>query len=359
MSGDEYRADGVKITNAAADPGLRAAGLGPVPPGGVAGAPPSETARILLVDDDPAQLHLLRGMLAPDGYAFACAEGGAAAMEAIAEHAPDLVLLDLHMPEPDGFAVLARLKSEAWTARIPVVVVTASEERAERVRALEIGAEDFIPKPVERDELRARVRWLVRAKQRADESEQAENVLLALGRAVAARDPGLREHCERLAHLVLAIGQDLGLEPADLRTLRRGAYLHDIGKVALPDSALLKPGQLNAAEAAALRTHPVVGEQILRPLRTFDAVRPLVRHHHEHLDGSGYPDGLRGEQIDRLVRILSVADVFDTRRSVRPYRPALTAADALAALRAEAEGGWWDPVVVGSLGRAVAHDAGR
>lgn len=316
-------------------------------------AAPEQSPCVLLVDDDAVQLQLLRGMLGPDGYRLASAEGGAAALTAIAEHAPDLVLLDLHMPDTDGFAVLEQVQADVWMRRIPVVVVTASDERPERLRALEVGAADFLSKPVDREELRARVRSLVRSKRHADDSEQAESVLHTLACAIEARDLGLREHCERLCRLVLSLGQELGLGPWDLSTLRRGAYLHDIGKIALPDAVLLKSGHLTQADWAAVRTHPVIGERILRPLRTLDPVRTLVRHHHEHLDGSGYPDGLCAEALSLPVRILSVADVFDVLMCRRPYRPALSAAEALTALNAETERGWWDPAVVAALNRAV------
>ena len=319
----------------------------------------SETAAVLLVEDDAAQLTLLRGMLAPDGYRLEGAQDGAAAVQMVAERAPDLVLLDLQLPAADGFAVLEQMQADAWMRRIPVVVVTASGDRQDRLRALDLGAADFLAKPVDREELRARVRSLVRAKRHADDSEQAESVILALARATETRDPQLQEHCDRLAHLVLALGQEFGLGPDELRTLRRGAYLHDIGKVALPDALLLKPAQLDAAEWALVRTHAVVGDQILRPLRSLDAVRDLVRHHHEHLDGSGYPDGIGADQLSLSVRILSVADVYDSLTSGRPHRTAFPAAEALATLEAEADRGWWDKAVVAALARLLARRGAR
>ncbi len=314
---------------------------------------PEHQACVLLVEDDATQLQLLRDMLGPDGYKLIWANEGSIAFTAVAEQAPDVVVLDLHMPNTDGFAVLDQMQATPRTRRIPVVVLSTSDQQPERLRALEAGASDFVFKPVNGEELRARVRSLVRAKRHADDSAQSEHVLCALACAVEARDPSLRGHCERLSCLVLPLGQELGLGVPDLSTLRTGAYLHDLGKVALPDSILLKSGPLTQSDWAAIRTHPVIGEDILRPLQSLDSVRTLVRHHHEHLDGSGYPDALRAEALSLPVRILSVADAYDVLTSPRPYRPALSPIDALAALSAETERGWWDPVVVATLKRVV------
>ena len=314
---------------------------------------PDHQACVLLVVDDLTQLQLLRNMLSPDGYKLIWANEGSIALTAVAEQAPDIVVLDLHMPNTDGFAVLDQMQAAPRTRRIPVVLLTTSGEHPERLRALEAGAADFLFTPVNGEELRARVRSLVRGKRHADDSAQSEHVLCALACAVEARDPSLRGHCERLSCLVLPLGQDLGLGVRELSTLRTGAYLHDLGKVALPDSLLLKSSPLTQSDWAAIRTHPVIGEDILRPLQSLDPVRTLVRHHHEHLDGSGYPDGLRADALSLPVRILSVADAYDVLTCPRPYRPALSPTDALAALSAESDRGWWDPVVVATLKRVV------
>ncbi len=342
---------GFSITPARSDGG-GASGPTPAPERGLtvtSGQGPA--ARVLLVDDDPMQVALLRGILLRDGYLLEAAHDGAAAIQTVTERAPDVVLLDLHMPAADGFSVLEQMQADAWMCRIPVIVITASDDRQDRLRALEMGATDFVSKPVDRDELRARVRSLVRAKRHADDSEQAERVIVALARTAETRDPLLQGRSARLGRLVTTLGQHFGLDPDTERTLRRGANLYDVGMIALPDAVLLKAGPLDEAERAILRTHPVLGDQILRPLQGLDAVRDLVRHHHEHLDGSGYPDALASAQLSVPLRILSVAAAYVALTSARPYRPARPAGEALDTLRAEVAMGWWDPAVLDALAR--------
>ncbi len=308
---------------------------------------------VLLVDDDGGTLALLQAILAPDGYEVALARDGASALRAVAARPPDLVLLDIALPGVDGLSVLEEIKAAAATALVPTVVVTGSAERAERLRALELGADELLTKPVDRAELRTRVRALLRLKHHVDQLERMENVLLTMARTVEARDPDLHEHCERMTRHVTAVSQEFGLHGDDLRTIRLGACLHDIGKIGIPDAVLLKPGPLTVAERAMVRVHPEIGESILRPLASMAAVLPLVRHHHERLDGSGYPDGLRGDAIPLLVRILTVVDLFDALTSNRPYRSALPRERALAVLREEVARGWWDADVVACAARCL------
>jgi len=191
----------------------------------------------------------------------------------------------------------------------------------------------------------------------AESHEQAEAVLCTLGNSIEAKDPYTQGHCERLAHDAVALGQLLGLPEADLSALRRGAYLHDLGKVAVPDAILLKTGSLTPEERGIMQRHPAIGEEICRPLRSLQTVRPIIRHHHEHQDGSGYPDGLRGEAVPVAARILQVVDVFDALTTDRPYRRALPRVTALETLQAEARQGWWDLEIVRAF-RSVASDMG-
>jgi putative two-component system response regulator len=316
----------------------------------------SPLPRLLLVDDDPTSLRLLRGMLSAEGYVLEDADGGDAALRAVERQAPDLVVLDLAMPGVDGFAVLRRLKGAEATRLIPCVVVTAADEREQRLRAVELGADEFLSKPVDRAELQARVRALLRLKTHIDALEHVENVLLAFARSVEARDPDTRDHCERMARRATALGRVFGLGEEALRALRLAAFLHDLGKIGLPDAVLLKPGPLTQAERMLVRHHPVLGEEILEPLRTMDAVRPLVRHHHERLDGSGYPDGLSGAEISITTRILSVCDVFDALTTHRPYRLAMPTGQAFAVLDGEVARGYWDGNVIEELKRLVATE---
>lgn len=311
--------------------------------------------RVIIADDQLPNRDLLREILEPDGYDLVMASGGREAIRICRDQQPDLMLLDLEMPELDGFEVLSQIRSLPETRLMPVVVVTAHGARGHRLRAAELGADDFVSKPIDVLELRTRVRAILRFKTYLDEYERVEGVLLSLARIVESRDPDTGDHCERIARNVDLLGQELGLGERDLRALQLAAHLHDIGKIAIPDSILLKHGPLNAAERRAIEVHPEIGERILMPLRSVRDVLPLVRHHHEKLNGTGYPDRLSGPDIPASVRVLSVCDVFDALTSRRPYREPLSAGRALAILDEEVAKGYWDAEVVAALRRVVAR----
>jgi putative two-component system response regulator len=252
------------------------------------------------------------------------------------------VLLDVLMPEVSGVEVCASLKSVEETCLMPVVLVSAVQERATRLAGLEAGADDFLNKPVDPDELYTRVRSLLRLKRLTDELESAESLFLTLGRIIEARDPCTEGHCDRLSAYAAALGEALSLERADLDALHRGAFLHDIGKIAIPDRVLLKPGKLTPSEYELMQQHPRIGDELCATMRSLESVRPIVRHHHERFDGRGYPDGLAGDAIPLLARIVSVVDVFDALTTDRPYRKALTVEQAFRMMRADAKTGWCD-----------------
>jgi putative two-component system response regulator len=234
------------------------------------------------------------------------------------------------------------------------VIVTSLLDRDERLRAIESGADDFLKKPFDSVELRARIASLVRLKRYTDELESAESVILGLGATIEARDPCTQGHCQRLARFAHELGKRIGLESADLGALERGGFLHDIGKIAVPDSVLLKGGRLDADESRVMREHPVVGDALCAGLRSLRSVRPIVRHHHERLDGSGYPDGLKNGAVPLLAQIVGLVDVFDALTHQRPYREPLAHGEALDMLTDEAGKGWRDRVLVDTFAEVVS-----
>ena len=309
-------------------------------PSGAAGRADEGAAHILVVDDLPANTRVLEALLLRDGYRVTCAENGEQALEEVAKCRPDLVLLDILMPKLDGYEVCRRLKSDPATRLIPVVLVTGLADTDSRIRGLEVGADDFMSKPFIIPEMRARVASLLRIKRYTDALDSAESVILSLAMTIEARDRATEGHCQRLAQYAVALGQRLGLPTEDLDTLRIGGYLHDIGKVGIPDRILLKNGRLTAEEYDLMKTHTQIGDRLCAELRMLKPVRPIVRHHHEHLDGTGYPDGLKGDEVPLLAQIMGVVDVFDALTTSRPYKPTLSVDRACAVLRDEVRQGW-------------------
>lgn len=301
---------------------------------------------ILVVDDDPAERTLLRRALELDGHRVLEAADGQEGLDLAASERPDLVLLDLEMPRLDGYAVGRRLRSDPETRLLPILVVTALGDLPEKLRALQCGVNEVIQKPVRVAELRVRVAGLLALRRHVLELERASLVVEAIARAVERRDPYTGAHSGRVGAHAVRLGRAMGMSEEELDTLRLGASLHDVGKVGIPDAVLLKPGRLTDEELKVIQGHPVIGAELCAPMRSLARAIPLIRHHHERLDGSGYPDGLRGEQIPLAVRVLSVADVFDALTSARRYRPEMTVEKALAILEEEARRGWWDSAVV-------------
>jgi len=311
---------------------------------------------VVIVDDTDVSADVLRRHLVADGYDVKVAYDGASGLETVRQSSPDLVLLDVMMPAMNGFEVCRRLKADPVTRLTPVVLVTTLDTADDRIEGTEAGADDFLTKPIDVRQLRARVRALLSVKHFTDDLDSAEEVILNLARTIEARDPSTEGHCERLATYATAIGVELGLSPAELRVLHRGAFLHDVGKIAIPDAILLKPGRLTADEFEIMKRHTTVGELLCGDFRALRSVRPIVRHHHEHLNGSGYPDGLVGAEIPLLPRIVGVVDVFDALTMPRPYKSALSSVAALECLRDEATRGLHDPTLVGIL--IALHESG-
>ena len=309
---------------------------------------PGRAARVLLADDSREARTALVRFLRRQSFDVIEATDAASAMSAFRRYSPDLVLLDVRMPG-NGLSVCRTLKSDPSTALVPVVMLSGMDTLEDRVAGLDAGADDYFAKPAAPAEILARVRGALRFKQLTDELEAAENVLYALARAVEGKDPGTQGHCERLSELAVRLGERLGLPSRDIGALRRAGIVHDIGKVAVPDSILLKKGPLNADEWTAMRRHPDEGVRIVEPLKSFRDVVPVVKHHHERFDGSGYPDGLKGSEIPLTARVLQVVDVFDALTSERPYKGAMSAEAALKVMESETQRGWWDPGIIASF----------
>ena len=299
-----------------------------------------QTGKVLVVDDYEPNLRGLGQLLKGARYDVLTATNGQDALELVARERPDLVLLDVMMPGISGLDVCTALKKHPDTCLTPVVLISAAQERETVIAGLEAGADDFLNKPVDPEELYTRVRSLLRVKRLTDDLESAESLFLTLGRIIEARDPYTEGHCERLAEYSTALGRRLELEQADIDALYRGAFLHDVGKIGIPDRVMLKKGKLTRSEYELMKRHAVIGDDLCATVRSLDRVRPIVRHHHERLDGRGYPDGLAGNEIPLLAQIVSVVDVFDALTTDRPYRNALPTITAYKILRDTASGGW-------------------
>ena len=300
----------------------------------------SVSGKVLIADDYEPTLLGLCALLEAAGHTVHTASNGGDALRLAAEERPDVVLLDVLMPGMTGTEVCARLKQAPETRFTPVVLISGSGDRQNRLAGREAGADDFLNKPVDVNELGARVSSAIRLKRLTDDLESAETLFLTLGRIVEARDPYTEGHCERLAKYATALGVSLDLPQADLDALYRGAFLHDIGKIAIPDRILLSTGKLSRPDFELMKRHPVIGDELCATLRSLEAVRPIVRHHHERLDGGGYPDGLAGDEIPLLAQIVRVVDVFDALTTDRPYRQALPVHVAYRMLLEDARSGW-------------------
>jgi len=310
--------------------------------------PPQTLVRqkVLVVDDNPTNVELISVQLKPFNYDIRKAFGGEEALAMVKEDAPDLILLDLMMPHMSGYEVCRTLKSAPATQLIPIIIVTALREIDDKIKAIELGADDFLMKPFNKLELTARVKSLLRVKQLCDELDTTESVVFTLAEALEAKDVYTRGHSERVAKYSYLLGKHLQFNEADLNDLKRGSLLHDIGKVGVKESILNKEAKLTAEELAHIRTHPERGFEICKSLKSFKRLLPIIRSHHERWDGKGHPDGLKGEEIPLFSRICSITDSFDAMTSNRPYRKGMQPSAAADIFEREMNSGQWDPTLV-------------
>lgn len=301
---------------------------------------------LLAVDDETRHHALIAEIFSGDEYQVTFASNGQEALEWLTKRSFDVLLLDNNMPGMSGLELCRTLRSTPHHAMLPVILVTGMNSHYDLSRAFAAGVDDFIGKPFSPMELLARVRSAARRKFATDQLDNAESILFTLAHMVEARDPTTGIHCARLSHLGQQFGLRLGLSQDELTALRRGAILHDLGKVAIPDAILNKRGPLTPEERQVMSQHPVIGAKLCQGLATMKDTWPIIRHHHEQYNGGGYPDGLQGEAIPLLARIFQILDIYDALKHKRPYKEALPLERVLAILTHEAGLGQSDPNLV-------------
>lgn len=306
----------------------------------------SRAWKILVADDEEGIRTFLGDFLKEHHYAPVLARDGREAITLVEKERPDLILLDVDMPGRSGIDVCKFVKSTPHLRLTPVVMITGHNDIKSRVAGLAAGADDFFSKPFDQQELSARVKSLLVLKHYINEMEHAESVITSLALCVEAKDAYTAGHCERLAMYGEKLARKIGLTESEIHAVRLGGILHDLGKIAVPDAILLKPGPLTPEERKTIETHPMRGTQLCEPLKTFEKIIPVIKHHHEKWNGTGYPDRLKGEAIPVTARIMAIVDVYDALRSKRSYKSALPLKETLKILEEETAKGYWDPHLV-------------
>jgi putative two-component system response regulator len=302
---------------------------------------------ILIVDDVQPNLELMEAVFEKAGLQVYSALSAEAALDIYENERIDIAVLDVMMPVMNGFELCRKLKHFSEKDFMPVVLVTALSEKKNRITGLEAGADDFISKPFDTQELLAKIRSLLKLKELHDQLDHSENIIFSLVLTLEARDHYTKGHSTRVGALSSEFGSFLGFTTRDQGVLRKAGVLHDIGKMALSESILIKPSGLTSKEMEEIRKHPTLGEEICKPLKSLREVLPGIRHHHERWDGSGFPDNLHGDSIPLIARILSILDAFDAMVSIRPYRGKMSTDDVISIMESERLSGQWDPELTG------------
>lgn len=302
--------------------------------------------KVLVVDDNKVNVELVRAQLKPFNYDIHSAYDGEEALAKVQKDPPDIVLLDLMMPKISGYEVCRAIKQNKDTQFIPIIVITALQELDDKLKAIEVGADDFLVKPFNKLELTTRIKSLLAMKALHDDLDRSENILISLAVALEAKDIYTRGHSERVSKHAVAIANRLQMDVREVEFMRKGGLLHDIGKIGVKEDILLKPGRLTDEEMEHVKSHPKRGFDICYPLKSLEDALPCIRSHHERYDGGGYPDSLKGDDIPLKAMIIAVADAYDAMTTDRPYRKALTKETATKIFEDEINSGQWNPEIV-------------
>jgi putative two-component system response regulator len=308
----------------------------PPPPGKA-----SDAATVLVIDDNSESVRGLEASLGSAVHKVAAASDGASGLRQLSAHPCNLVLCEMVLPDMDGLDLCRAIKNAPATREIPVIMLGSDADDIQRERAMQAGADDYAVKPVERAMVLGLVKAQLRISRLNNRLHELEGVVLSLARAADDRDQGAAGMSERVAHWAMSLGTSLGLPEDELTLLYKAALLHDVGTLGVPAAILSKRARLDPEEFQQVMEHPVLGERLLEPLLQADRLLPAVRHHHERVDGTGYPDGLVREQIPLFARIIAIADAFTALTADRPYRRGMRREDAIRTLR-EGSGTQWD-----------------
>ncbi|MFH1783569.1 MAG: HD domain-containing phosphohydrolase [bacterium] len=304
-----------------------------------------KSSRIMVVDDDPKSIKLIAAYLLPEGHEILTAGDGLEALSKLEKEDVDLILLDVMMPNLNGYEVCKQIKDSKELRIIPVVMMTALSDKQDRIKGIEAGTDEFLTKPIDREELLARVRSLIKVKDLNTQLEDAENVLFALVNMIEAKDSYTIGHSQRVTQLAIRIAEEMRLSGRAKELLKKAGILHDLGKVAISEAILNKPSTLTKEEYDQIKKHPVIAEEICAPLKSMKEILPVIRHHHERFDGAGYPDGIKEEKIPLESRILAIADSYDAMSSDRPYRDKVPKDEIIKRLK-QGAGSQWDPKIM-------------